>query len=592
MTLPAGHSTPDVDLVTEVRDGTDTADQAFAELWIRHFKAGRAVARQVTDRFDPDDLTQEAFARILSAIRRGKGPTEAFRPYLYASIRTVSIDWARSNTSAATATLDEADTLIDPESMFTDSSIDRTLTGKAFLALRPEWRTVLWYTEVEGMKPREIAVFMGIAPNAVSALGVRARDGLRNAWMQAHLNSEAAAPECRSTVDNLGAYNRGRLAPNARDQVETHLTSCLKCSILVDELDTASSRLGIMLLPLVLGPGVTALNPSPSYAPLPAKRLNPAVVGIAVAALTVVAVGAGASISLFGSADSAITTEIVASAPSTTQPAEQPEQNIAVEPANPATPVRAEPTVVERPALSAPVDTPITTQEGGESAEPTSSRAPTAGQSPPTMAIPGTDPAPASPPPTSITPTPEPEPELPPMPAIPVITTVANSGFYLPKLSGIATPGATLILFEAGTTHELTRTTVDAAGAWSLTIPSVENTEPLSVVALIEDADSSRSELTEPAGPFTLAAPDVQPDLSFSPTPAVVVVGVAGETVESIIDGVPTGNLYTLAGTPLSLWFPLNTQGTFVAGFRYVDTTAGLTGRIDTVTFVDGLVAP
>ena len=49
--------------------------------------------------------------------------------------------------------------------------------GEAF----ERWRTLLWYLEVEGMKPREIAPLMGMTPNAVSVLAVAraAKRGLK-----------------------------------------------------------------------------------------------------------------------------------------------------------------------------------------------------------------------------------------------------------------------------------------------------------------------------------------------------------------------------------------------------------------------------
>ncbi|WP_404593212.1 RNA polymerase sigma factor [Paenarthrobacter histidinolovorans] len=54
----------------------------------------------------------------------------------------------------------------------------------AMRTLPERWRTVLWHAEILGMKPREVAPIMGIEPNAVSALLIRARAGLRAAYIK------------------------------------------------------------------------------------------------------------------------------------------------------------------------------------------------------------------------------------------------------------------------------------------------------------------------------------------------------------------------------------------------------------------------
>ncbi len=53
---------------------------------------------------------------------------------------------------------------------------------RAFQALPARWRRVLWQLEVEGRRPRDLADELGMTPNAVAALGMRARAGLRKAY--------------------------------------------------------------------------------------------------------------------------------------------------------------------------------------------------------------------------------------------------------------------------------------------------------------------------------------------------------------------------------------------------------------------------
>ncbi len=67
-TTPTGEA--DADLVLRARSGDR---DAYAELWRRHYRSGITVARSITNSLDPDDLVQEAYARIYQAIRRGGG---------------------------------------------------------------------------------------------------------------------------------------------------------------------------------------------------------------------------------------------------------------------------------------------------------------------------------------------------------------------------------------------------------------------------------------------------------------------------------------------------------------------------------------
>lgn len=236
----------DEELVDAVRGGSQ---DAYAVLWSRHSGAGRGAARRVTSSFDPDDLVQESFLRILRAIQAGKGPTGPFRPYLYQTIRSVAITWSHAPDPIA---VDQVPEVADPVDM-ADVVVEGSVTVTAFKALPARWQAVLWYTEVEGMDAREVAPLLGLSAGSVSALAYRAREGLRRSWLQAHVNTAAVSDECRWAAEQMGDYNRGALSARNKDRFEEHLTGCLSCSILVDEVDQVASRLGLLLVPLVLG---------------------------------------------------------------------------------------------------------------------------------------------------------------------------------------------------------------------------------------------------------------------------------------------------------------------------------------------------
>ncbi|WP_187346213.1 zf-HC2 domain-containing protein, partial [Cellulosimicrobium sp. CUA-896] len=131
--------------------------------------------------------------------------------------------------------------------------LERSMTVRAFRELPERWRSVLWYTEVEGMGARETGALLGMSAQAAAALAYRAREGLRRAWVQAHLSTDGVPPGCRWTVEHLGDHVRGALSGAARDRVEEHLAGCLSCTALAAELDDVASRLRVVLLPLAVG---------------------------------------------------------------------------------------------------------------------------------------------------------------------------------------------------------------------------------------------------------------------------------------------------------------------------------------------------
>ncbi|QTV79343.1 sigma-70 family RNA polymerase sigma factor [Microbacterium sp. NIBRBAC000506063] len=225
---------------------------AFGELWSRHYRSGLTVARSMTSRIDPDDLVQEAYARIFQAIQKGGGPNGSFRAYLFTSIRNTAAGWGRANRESP---IDELDVLPDPDTteQAADDALDRSLTAQAFRSLPSRWQEVLWYTEIEQMKPAAVAPLLGMSAGAVSQLAFRAREGLREAWIQAHLRSAPAGSDCQWTIESLGAYARGNLSTRDHKRLEQHLEECARCMIVAAEAKDVSHRLALVLLPLVLG---------------------------------------------------------------------------------------------------------------------------------------------------------------------------------------------------------------------------------------------------------------------------------------------------------------------------------------------------
>ncbi len=258
----------DAELIARLRGrGADhDSTAAFATLYARHHDAARTLARQLArSPSDADDLVAGAFTRMLEVLRAGRGPTEAFRAYLLTSVRHLAYDRTR-----AERRLDLTDDLdgvhgVDPEGTvvpFTDpalAGLERTLAAQAFATLPERWQAVLWHLEVEGDSPADIAPLFGLTPNAVSALGYRAREGLRQAYLQEHLAAGSGRWDRRhrDTGERLGAYTRGGLARRDAQRVEAHLAECAECRALADELrEVNSGMVRAVVAPLVLGAGL------------------------------------------------------------------------------------------------------------------------------------------------------------------------------------------------------------------------------------------------------------------------------------------------------------------------------------------------
>ena len=240
----------DPELITRVRTGDR---EAFGELYRRHSGPATVLSRQFArSPSESDDLVSESFARVLDNLLAGKGPDTAFRAYLFTTIRNTAYDKTRKDKRLQftddMSTHDVAVLGADPVL----ARMENGLVATAFAQLPERWQAVLWHTQVEGESPATVGAMLGMAPGAVSSLAFRAREGLREAYLQAHL-AETAADRCRSTVERLGSWTRGGLSKREKAQVDAHLEECDRCRALGVELNEVNHGLRGLLAPLLLG---------------------------------------------------------------------------------------------------------------------------------------------------------------------------------------------------------------------------------------------------------------------------------------------------------------------------------------------------
>ena len=237
---------------------------AFEVLYRRHAASAWRVAHAVAnDREDAADAVSEAFTNLLHALAGGKlSPDIPFRPYLLVATRNAAIDQHRRQKRIqplpALAASEPAATVAGPGER-TEDSMDAGLVAEAFRSLPERWRSVLWLTEVEGIPARDVGARMGLTPNGAAQLAHRARSGLRERYLQAHLRHRPK-PECVETVALLGAYASRTLPARATPKVEKHLQGCADCRERVAELSDVGGTLKAMAVPLPLLLAPLALN--------------------------------------------------------------------------------------------------------------------------------------------------------------------------------------------------------------------------------------------------------------------------------------------------------------------------------------------
>lgn len=231
-------------LLQRVRAG-DTG--CYAELWVRHRHAAEATARfLLRSPVDVDDVVAQAFADVLGAIQRGRGPHDHFRQYLMACVRngcrvrqrTIPVGAAsdrRFEQRAATASTEDPERYVDAE-----------VIARAFSSLAPRWQQMLWATAVEQKTVSEVAGVLELSPNAAAALAHRAREAFATAYLDAHL-ADTSGKDCEWVGQHLAGFVRDQLTDARHLKVERHLPDCARCRRAVDELSDLNASLRSLL---------------------------------------------------------------------------------------------------------------------------------------------------------------------------------------------------------------------------------------------------------------------------------------------------------------------------------------------------------
>ncbi|WNG38715.1 sigma-70 family RNA polymerase sigma factor [Archangium violaceum] len=180
-------------LVQRVREG-DLA--AFERLYqLTRSDAARILRHLVGNRTEVEDLLQETYLRLLTALKGFRGESR-FRTFFYrvcANVALSHLRWRRRRPEDPFAQ--------PPESIHPGEDPERAaarrqaakLVEQALERLKPKKRIVFVYYELCGMSPEEIAQAVGSSPNTVRSRLHHARLEFNEA-MQRLLNTRAGGP--------------------------------------------------------------------------------------------------------------------------------------------------------------------------------------------------------------------------------------------------------------------------------------------------------------------------------------------------------------------------------------------------------------
>ena len=436
-TAPAGPS--DAELIAAVRAGDR---EAYGALWGRHETAARNLARQIAKPSDVDELVSESFYRVLRALDSGGGPHGAFRPYLLSTLRRINIDTGRGYHQRVNLTSDDADLEGTPGDSAADITIEQREQSAAWMAwasLPESSRTLLWHLIVEEETPAQIAPLLGTTPNGVSSRAVRARERLRQAFLQQHVRL-ADAEQCEWTRRRVGEYVRNALSNRERDAVKRHLKECKKCSAVVGEITDVNETMKVLVAPIILGGAAVgylhAIGATHGVHLLGLRRaIRPSVGAGTAAAVAVVAIVAGILATDNGGQPQRNAAPAPSALPPGAQAGLQPVPAPTPRPATPqprtaqpvtpqpATPTRAPTSPANRPPTpESPATVPVGPPPQAASAAPLSPTAPT--PSSPRRPPPKAPPPPPTRPPSTV-------PTSPPPP--PIVTSVVDVQVFIPR---------------------------------------------------------------------------------------------------------------------------------------------------------------
>lgn len=175
----------------------------------------------------------------LGRVGSGRGPTVAFRPYLFATVRNVAASRSALECTVPNLVWDGvvATRVTEAEVV---AQWDAYAIRRALASLPEAWQKLLRDTLIDDVPPRVLAAQTGTTANAVAAMSARAREALRLAWIRSHITCVGVEGEHSWTLEHADHGIRGTLPSRDADRFNGHLVECAPCAREVEETSLAS----------------------------------------------------------------------------------------------------------------------------------------------------------------------------------------------------------------------------------------------------------------------------------------------------------------------------------------------------------------
>ncbi len=197
------------------------------------------------------DISQDAFLRVVEAIKSNKSQVRDFKPYLFATARNLAMDEikrSRKHTSYSTEMMmaQDPNIFVDP-ARAASLAEQRAQVANAVATMNEHQRTAMVLRDVEGWSYDEIATFMGMSRNAVGVLLSRARLKFRTEFRLQQLDVDALVDECREMLPLMSAVLDGEATEEEKERLQAHLAACPICRQTMEELAGAATTLRSMV---------------------------------------------------------------------------------------------------------------------------------------------------------------------------------------------------------------------------------------------------------------------------------------------------------------------------------------------------------
>jgi RNA polymerase sigma-70 factor (ECF subfamily) len=156
------------------------APGAFEELVEQtHRQVYTLALRLVGDRYEAEDVTQEAYLRVHRSLRGFRGDAR-FETWLHRIVANTAMSQLRRKGRFGDPVEEPERVIRVPSGPSTDDVPERDEVRRALTALPPGQRVVIVMKDVYGFSTDEIAEHMGTSPGAVKVRLHRARRNLRD----------------------------------------------------------------------------------------------------------------------------------------------------------------------------------------------------------------------------------------------------------------------------------------------------------------------------------------------------------------------------------------------------------------------------